>query len=237
MNKTIVVTIVFLAVISLVLAAPSGPTVTLIKNETATPDTAAIINTTGGSITTLTLNVTSQNYKWKAYVGNVSGTLVLADAQAYSLFDWTLTFVSGEVYATRTSAPINWTNINCSNTTHMYNENIALNHTGNPDDNITSTFDTSTHNEFYVGTRRVHQNTCFAIHTNVNNVSQSTSFEEVVLYDGSNATNGDIVFATTLEQNVLGYNNQSYDFQMIVPERGLAGWSSSTAYYFYAELS
>ena len=43
-----------------------------------------------------------------------------------------------------------------------------------------------------------------------------------------------------IEQNADGYRGQlgeTYDFQMIVPEVGLDSWTSSTAYYFYVELS
>jgi hypothetical protein len=66
---------------------------------------------------------------------------------------------------------------------------------------------------------------------------QNTRFEEMALYDGTNLTNGNVIFSTVLELDKYGYNNQTYDFQMILPERGLDGWSSSTAYYFYMELS
>ena len=61
-------------------AEPSGPTITFIANETKDPAAATLINTTGGSITTMALNATSQNLRWKAYVGNVTGTLTLDDA-------------------------------------------------------------------------------------------------------------------------------------------------------------
>ena len=61
----------------LVYAAPSGPIVTLISNETKSAAPATKINTTGGSITIMRLNATTQNPRWKAYVGNVTGTLTL----------------------------------------------------------------------------------------------------------------------------------------------------------------
>src|SRR3989344_9224311 len=100
-------------------AVPSGPVVTLIANETKQPGAATIINTTGGSITTIRLNATTQNLRWKAYVGNVTGRLTLDDANDNTIFDWTLTNVVGEVYATRFSGNINWSGVNCSNSTHI----------------------------------------------------------------------------------------------------------------------
>lgn len=219
-----------------VFAAPSGPTVTFIKNETASPTPAALINTSGGTISTIVLNATTQNVRWKAYVGNVSGTLVLDDGSDNSIFDWTVTYLTGEVYATRYSGSINWTGINCSNTTHIELENKALNHT-NRDDNITTTFGETTHQGFFAGTSEILQNSCFSLHTYVNDSSQSSVFEEVVLYDGTTSTNGNVVYATPLENDEYGFDNNTYDFQMIVPENGLPGFTSSTGYYFYVELT
>jgi hypothetical protein len=219
-----------------VYAQPSGPVVTFIANETKNLAASTLINTSGGSITTMVLNATSQNLRWKAYVGNVTGTLTLDDAADNSIFEWDITSITGEVYATRTSGTINWSGANCSNITHMELENLALNHT-NIDDNITSTFDSSTHEGFFVGTSEILANTCFAVNTFVNSTSQTESFEEVVLYDGTNHTNGNLIYASPLEQDTYGFDNQTYDFQMIVPENGLATFTSSTAYYFYVELA
>lgn len=236
--------ILVLAAIGLVMlsafttAAPSGVTIIPLKNETATPSAASFINTSGGSITTINLNGTTQNLRWKAFVGNVSGSLTLDDASNNTVYSWNLVTVSGEVYATRASRLINWTGINCSNLTHLEGENFALNHT-NPDDNISATFSVKDHSRFYIGTSEITDDSCFSVHTYVNGTAQQTpsNFEETVLYDGTNLTDGTIVYSSLLEQDAYGYNNQTYDFQMILPERGLATWKSSTAYYFYIELS
>ena len=55
--------------------------------------------------------------------------------------------------------------------------------------------------------------------------------------DGTNTTNGNVVYVTPIEANIEGFNSNLYDFQMIVPENAGIGFSSSTAYYFYVELS
>jgi len=229
--------IIFMSLSYYAYAVPVGPTITEIKNETGSIRGSTLINTTGGSITTIELDVTAQNLKWKAFVGNVTGSLVLSDASNYSIYDWSLSTVVGEVYATRASSTILWSNIQCSNLTHIANEEIALNHTSNPDDNISSTFSVKDHNPFYIGTVEITSNSCYSIHTNVNNQSQSSKFEEIILYDGTDHQNGNIVYATNLEQDAAGYNTNQFDFQMIVPEVGLATWESSTAYYFYVELT
>ena len=217
-------------------AVPVGPTITFISNETKAVTPTRFINTTGGSITTVVLNTTAQDLRWKAYVGNVTGKLTLDDANDNTLFDWTITNILGEVYATRSSESINWSGINCSNSTHISMEELALNHS-NKDDNITSTFNTQIHNGFFAGTRQILANTCFSVHTFVNSTRQQTKFEEVSLYDSAIQGNGHVIYATPLEQDSYGFDNNTYDFQMIVPENGLATWSSSTAYYFYVELT
>jgi len=244
----------FVMFICSVYGIPVGPTVSPVGNTTKTPEPGMKVNFTGndtnypeksgGFIFTINLNSEQQNSRWKAYVGNVTGTLVLEDADGYSIYDWSITTsLTGEVYATRASGNIDWTNINCSyfNATHW--ENKALNHT-KPYDNISATFNDTDNSEFYVGNVKIHENTCPTINLNINGSSDLLDdFEEVLLYDGGptiplddNSNFGNIVYAAIVEEDQFGYNNQTYDFQMIVPEVGLDGWSSSTAYYFYVEL-
>lgn len=225
----------FLAV-TIAAALPDGVTIVPIRNETATPATAGLLNTSGGSITTVNLNGTTQNVRWKAFVGNATGKLTLEDSAGAVIYDWSLSSITGEVYTTRASGSVNWTGVGCANATHVSNEDVTLNHT-NKDDNITATFNTQTHAAFFVDVNQITANSCRSVHTYVNSTAQSTDFEEVILYDGTNLTNGKIVFTTILEQDIYGYNNRTYDFQMIVPERGEPAWESSTAYYLYAELS
>jgi hypothetical protein len=229
--------LVGIALMSLMTSAtPAGVTIIPIRNETGTPGIASFVNTTGGTITTINLNGSTQDVRWKAFVGNVSGQLTLDDSLGSTIYDWTATSPSGEIYATRSSAMLNWSGIACANATHLRNEDYAMNHS-NKDDNISRTFSTKLHSQFYVGIVPITTNSCYSIHTNVNNSAQNSRFEEMALYDGTNLTNGQVVFSTLLEQDRFGFNNQTYDFQMILPERGLDGWSSSTAYYFYMELS
>lgn len=228
-----------------VFAYPMPPTeITHIKNETGTVTAATeFLNTSGGSITTMVLNATTQNLKWKAFVGNVTGVLTLDDAAGYTIFDWGVTNVGGVIFATTSSNSVDWDNINCTwgitgdNTNRSVEEyqNIVMNHTS-VNDNITATFAQRDHSEFYVHQKTFNEDTCYSIHTYVNDTPQSTDFEEVLLYDGTNTTNGALVYAAILEQDVQGFDEDIYDFQMIVAENGGQGFDSATPYYFYAEL-
>ncbi len=261
--------ILVLGSLSAVYAVPSGPSVTVLSNSTAgnTPGTlvSSTINGTispGGYIFTTTLTGTQQNTKWKAYVGNVTGTLTLDDASTNTIFAWTLTTVSGEVYASR-ALNINWTGINCtwigdgyynasagrvnSNRTPEHNENKFLSHTG-PSDNVSATFFSYNHSAMTIGSIRVGKNECFSAQTRQRDVvqaftdSDNANFTEILLYDGAlNKTSGNLIYASFIYQDANGYTllgtNETYDFQMIVPESGAPGFSSSTGYYFYVELS
>jgi len=60
---TLIVLVTLLAIIGPVSSQPEGPTVTYIFNQTNDPDAATIINTTGGTITTVVLNATTQNIR------------------------------------------------------------------------------------------------------------------------------------------------------------------------------
>ncbi|MCP3682400.1 MAG: hypothetical protein GY861_06880 [bacterium] len=235
MEAVVLALILIVSAIS-VLALPAGPdSMTVVGNSTASPRSSMLMNTSGGSITTLSINGTTQNMRWKAFVGNVTGKLTLDDTNNKTIYDWSYSVVQGEVYTTRATS-VAWNSINCSNTTHIVNEENAMNHTNNPNDNITSTFDARQHDEFYIGTVGITQDSCYSLHTYVNDTTQNSTFQEILLYDDVTIdTGGNMVYATILEQDAFGYNNATFDFQMIVPE--VATGQTSTAYYFYVELS
>jgi hypothetical protein len=61
--------------------------------------------------------------------------------------------------------------------------------------------------------------------------ASSSSFQEVVLSDGSN-----LVYTSLLANDANGFDNKTHDFEMIVGENGHLGDTTSTPYYFYLEL-
>jgi len=237
----VLVGVVFLAfLLSEVYAAePANPDlVNVTANETKGAGSQQMVNISGGRIATLSINATIQNPRWKGFVGNVLGKFTLDDASGSTLYDWSLTVTSGRVYATRNSSSISWDNIKCANSTTLTQEDIAMNHTGSTGDNITATFNATndtagygTHDPFYVGGTYISANSCPNLNTYVNSGEQYTDFDEVALYDGAS-----IIYAALLEDDAVGFDGNTYDFQMIVPERGLPDWDSSTAYYIYVEL-
>jgi len=224
--------------VSLISAAPQGASnIAVQSNETSSNTAGTILNISGGYIATVNITGQSQNTRWKAFVGQVTGTFSLDDASGATIYDWTIASTGGEVYATRNATTITWTSIQCANTTLLETENTQMAHTS-ADDNITATFDDTTHAEFFVGNVNISTNSCPTLNTYVDNSTQDTSFEEIALSDSTNFTaGGNVVYATIMESNLAGFDSNPYDFQMIVPERGTPGFSGATAYYLYVELS
>lgn len=226
--------LIFTSTSTNILAQPTG--VTIVSNSTdIIPQTpAASITTPGGSFTTLVLNGTFQTQKWKAYVGNVSGVVVLQDSSEQRIYDWNLAVISGEVYVSRNET-VQWTGISCADQTAISTEDTYLTLNSSKVDSINNTFNNTIHKEFYVGTTKINASSCRSIATYVNGVQQTldenADFQEVILEDPAN----NVVFTTILENSQQGYNLDNLDFQLIVPEDETN--VNPTPYYFYVEIS
>jgi hypothetical protein len=180
----------------------------------------------------LTLSANQQNYKWKAYVGNVTGTLALDDANGYSIYNWNLGNSSGgEVYVSRYSS-INFNSISCANQTAVNNDQTVTGMSSASADSINNKFNATTHRSFNVSTTTM--SGCRSTATYVNDAPQtmgpSALFQEILLMDNDTK----MVYTTLIENDEAGYNNLDYDFQLIVAENESA--TVPTVYYFWVEL-
>jgi hypothetical protein len=218
---------------SFAISEPGGVQVLTNSTVSPTPRTAANITTAGGSFTTLLLNATTQTPRWKAYVGDVTGSFRLDDATNYTIYDWTVTNVAGEVYASRNNT-ITWSSIRCAVNSTLIAEQVGLNITTTKEDSINRTFNNTIHRGFYVGTTLIANDTCRAIATYVNSTRQqaadNATFQEILLDDTKS-----LVYSTILESDIVGYNTSRFDFQMIVAESEYN--VNPSPYYFWAELS
>lgn len=232
----------FVLFLSIVKATPTGPgSLGIISNETSSITNGTQINVSGGYIATLNITAQQQNPRWKGFVGNVTGTLSLDDASGSTLYDWSLTSVAGEIYATANATSPTWSQIQCTNATVLEVQNDYLNHS-NQQDNITATFNNGingSHDAFVVAGVSITADTCPTLNTYVNSASQDASFEEMALTDSTNfsASKGTIVYVTIMENDVTGFDGATYDFQMIVPDDGSDGFTGVTPYYVYVELT
>ena len=216
----------------LVAAAPSGATISNPATETAVNRSPDSRSDPGGTITTMVLTSVQQNNRWKAYVGNVSGVLTLDDAANLTIYDWDLSSFTGEVYASR-YGNLTWSTVSCANVTNIQAESSFYGMTNTADD-INSTFNWSVHKSFTVGTTTLTASTCNSTVTYANDTRQvptaSSPYQEVLIKDANNY----VTYLADISDNSQGFDNQSYDFQMIVPEF-VDG--TVTSYYFYVELS
>ncbi len=223
---------------------PSGATMTNVSSSEKTTSSADFGNHSKGAIHTILLQAEQQDTKWKAYVGNVSSTFVLDDADGYSIYQWDISSFTGQVYITRlTSAPA-WADVSCASVENKSSEDIKVNHTTTAEDSVNSTFTQKAHKSFYVGgTVSIVENDCYSIATWVNDTQQTPSttqpFTELLLWDN---TNDEMIYTTFVESDRHGYKgdessiNTTYDFQAIVPDDAGSG-EPAERYYFYLELT
>jgi hypothetical protein len=229
--KIVIAVIMVVSVIGISFAAPTGIIINSNVTEFGRNITPANRTDPGGTITTLTVDATQQDAQWKAYVGNITGSLRLEDTAGNVIYQWSLlaASVTGEIYASRSNS-ISWTSANCSNITTIQSEQTALGITSTAPDSIQNTFNETTHPAFAVAGRSVAN--CNATSTFVNSARQaqaSAAFPVMLLHDQTN-----LIYATIINQDYQGYNGATtYDFQLIVADNPT---TTSTTYYFYAEL-
>lgn len=225
-----IVLVVLLIQNTLYAIQPSGPDSYENKStESPLPTIGALINTSGGTITTINFQATTQNPRWKGFVGNITGRFALMDANNFSLYDWTLTTVQGEIYATRNSSLVDWISVRCANSTTISSEQNSLGFLSTDADTINKTFNQTTHNSFYAGDTFIRNNTCPSTYLYVSGQSQNNTFQELLLYEDN------IIYTSLIEGAEIGYSNQTYDYQIIVPDNTQQG-QPSEVYYLYIEL-
>ena len=227
--------ILSLTCIYYVSALPASPAITYVSNSTAVVTSANRSTDVKGTITVLTMSVNQQDYKWKAYVGNIRGGLALDDANAKSIYDWTMASVTGQIYATRSSS-VSWTNVSCVNDSIVTAEQGSLGMISTDRDNINNTFNYTIHKSFFVATKNISNSTCKSTATYINDTAQTIStsakFQEILLRDEISSS---LIYTGLIDDNAPAYDGKStYDFQIIVAENESA--TVPTMYYFYAEL-
>ena len=110
----VILSVIFVFLLTYVSAAdPTGPdSLEVMHNETKQDVGAKTINISGGRIATVNISATIQNPRWKGIVGNVTGKFTLDDAGGSTIYDWSISTITGRVYATRYSGTIKWSSVN-----------------------------------------------------------------------------------------------------------------------------
>ncbi|MBS3142878.1 hypothetical protein J4464_05830 [Candidatus Woesearchaeota archaeon] len=242
---------------------PEGPqTLTVVNSSRRTPAPSSSLQATAGNVTHLNIAANTVTQSWQGFVGNITGTITLDDSRNNTLYDWQAADPEGEIYATYLQT-VDWSlgNVQCWNWTHTvasYLQLVELETNpaagdGAPNvyggigaladdpDGVNETFTApglGMHASFYVGSQLINGSlgpSC-PITRLYNSTGQGT-FQEVILYhDGTGASNDGVIYTAIINQSVIGYDTQRWDFEMIVGENGHEGDVTPITYYFYVEL-
>ncbi len=234
------------ASIAVATSVPEGPTTLDIESTSRrTAVDSPTLEAVAGNVTQLTVAGTTVTQTWQGYYGNVTGTITLDDASNNTMYDWSLASPEGEIYASQ--AAVTWTsgNVKCYDlqlTDVGYSAHVTLSEletslglASDDIDGVDETFtEGTTYDSFYVGDYQIDA-TCPETQTyNGSETKDSSSFQEVLLYDN---TSNEIVYTAIIEETEpIGFNDQYWDFQMLVGEDGHNGDTGTTTYYFYVEL-
>jgi len=245
--------------ITVVSALPSGPTQPIVpaKSErypTWVPQTVAA---EAGNVTEFNTNGSSITRTWQGYFGNITGMIVLGDANNNTLYDWYLASPQGEIYAVRNAIVPTWTSVRCADQTELQAEDVALgvnesvdedavNLTfvigGAPDQKARYPASDFTHPLFYVANQTIVDNSCPVVTLYNSSREPSPYFKEVMLSDGSANMIYTGIIAHTLNPFAEsdGFDARTHDFEMIVGENGHGNDIGPSAiistYWFYLEL-
>ncbi|MBU0665927.1 MAG: hypothetical protein ABIC91_02590 [Nanoarchaeota archaeon] len=194
-----------------------------------------------GNITEITIDGIGGTKFWQGYYGEITGEIVLEDANGNRMYNWSDAEPQGEIYASRAGA-ISWANVSCldnSDDVTWASENVFYDMTNPDSDNMNETFVYDDHPTIYFGDRAV--TGCNNTWLFVSDAAQTTRFVEIALEDEETADTS--IFGTIIENrdngaqsDVTGFDGSTHDFQLMVPENGTANNVETTQYYFWVRL-
>lgn len=182
------------------------------------------ISAQGGNATTLSASTETQTLAWQGFYGEVFGNITLADNSGDILYRWNATGRNGTILTSRDN------NVNFANITAVNDCSVDETITGSTgSDSVNKTFKPSNNTAFTIGGATIAAGTACTTHTYVNNATQTTSFEEIIV----TSTGSNTIYTTRIEPDTTGFDGSTHDFQIVVPD-----YTNETTltYYFYVEL-
>jgi len=213
---------------SVAYAAPGGVD-TVVQTDLGSVDTSSgdSVDLTGGNITQANLSANMSTNKWAGLLGNVTGQILLADANDNALKTWNA--LGNIVYASTAAAP-QWSNaFSASAVSDLAGAGYSY-LVGAFSDNFTNTFDDTTQNFDDSNIIAAVNNAPRATTTENGN---GDTWETFALTDGA----GELVFAGVIQEDTTSYiAGNSVDYQMLIPEDESAGNVGTTTYNLWVEL-
>ena len=216
--------ILILAVIvlsfSMAMAAPTGASTSVGTSETGTATSATSVGVDGGNVTYVDVSSNVITSRWAGFYGNVSGSLLLADASSHNFYQWTVGSMTGAVVYAASGAISDW---GTGNIVPLDNANAPAYVNGAYTDNFTNTFSaTETFTSSgYAGINNVPYVTTF------NSTGVAGNLKTYALYATSETAQ---VWAGKVVDDADGFNGNSADYQILLPAQ------TGTTYSFYLEL-
>ncbi len=228
MNKiALLATLVAIFVLPLAMAAePGGATVQTNADQGVYPaSSAGSVNVNAGHTYLTNLSAEQSTYHWAGLFGNVTGKIVLGDTSSFKMFEWDA--IGQWVYASIASA-LTWTGTwdaaTCSDV-----ESAFSFLTGASDDCAHTFTATDNFNSEATG-----QSASSTIEAQTYDNTTTAYWNTMVVKDGAATPN--LVFVAPVETGHKSFNNQTVQYQMILPENGGNGDTSPTQYYLWVEL-
>ena len=203
----------------------------------------------------LSISGFSTTQSWQGYFGNVTGTIQLADSADNVMYNWSLASPEGEIYAS-TNNSITWNYVQCLNFdsdgtyaddtanaggTSQYGTNLTIleDMFGIASDDVDGVDETFTllgsgHNLFYTNNLEFAEGECRNTQVFSNaGYGEDGKFEEVLLYE---PTTYSVIFASLLNEDVFGFDNNPHDFEMLVLENGHLTDTAPTTILFLGRI-
>ena len=217
----------WIAVIAITLAflIPQGLANGVIVNV-GTPTTnnyVYSVNTTilGGAYKNINATAETQTLAWQALFGNLSTNISLENNGGSVMYKW-MDATGGTILVSNNS------NVDFSNLSAQNDCTIDESITGTGSDRMNLTFTPSNNTEFVIAGTTITAGTACTLHTYINSAKQTNYFEEIILQDGQST-----IYATRVDNNTTGYDGQTRDYQIIVPDYQN---SETMTYYIYMEI-
>jgi len=213
----VIILSLILAMAAIAYAEPNGAQVTAGTPETMNMTDPGNVTAQGGNTTEVDLSTKQKTLAWQGFFGDVSGNLTLEDNSGDQMYNWVISNIAGEVYASRNSS-IDWTTV-AGITTCTVDEDL----TGTGTDRTNNTF---TNNASLSGWDVGGVAIAAACQTYTLPLS---NFEEIIL----SATGVTSIYATKINAGSTGFDGGTYDYQMIVADNKT---TATSTYYFYVEF-
>jgi len=179
-------------------------------------------STKGGNITFANISSASLTDRWAAFYGNVSGKIILGSDEDTLVYTWVWQNNESGVVCVSTDATLHYENVSGASGSDI---DLAWGFAPSSDDG-NSTF-TGTNCTLSIGATLV-GNSSYA------DTGQSGGFITCALKRNQTPTKPDMIFCTQIGSTHTLWDNETGDFEMLVPTA--IGYGATETYYFYTNL-